>query len=735
MEGDIPVDFHVHAHPFQISDYVRLLAGAEYPVEGVVTGNLALDGTLNGLDGRGRLNVADAKAWDLALDPLILPLVIEDYTLHVPDFEVFAREQRGVINFQITPELNYQLQFQSDPMRLKELAIARAIPDFLLDAELLVNATGEGNAADPRVDVIFDFSDITYDNHTIIPEGGGNRNSPEIRISGVFTENALRFEGTGFDGSSQIRGIIESTVGNPYQLFMRSNDINVSPILGVFHDSLKEIPATANGTLEVSGTLVDLTQFTLNTSLTTLVLDVNGRRLTSTAPIRFGFVDNIWRVDSFSLAHLEGRAVRTPFVNLRLTLDDESIDFVAESRDFQLEPLCGVLDLPATLSGSASYKLTGSGSLANPELTLDWTIPELRVENAPVPIVVSEASGSVGYTDHTLTVEPFDFLLTGFPVRVEGTAAVDINDLHSSTVDLRSSILDFDVGTIESGQFFKGEDNWQFPIELPTEGLLNLDASLTGTLGDPKIDASIGVTGARAQVLDYPQPLDNIDLGLRVAGGDGTSDELLTVTVTAAAWNIGEGRYQAGGSWQLPRTKAHTTLIDVLPSLAELDPIFQLQLDGKGTNLTDFASHFANKSGNDGIAEYLFSDKITRATVDSRLELRGDGYSLGRISAQLALDNLHADFNRNDMLSVEPIRAELADGTFRIHSFQIGSPGRIERRNGGGNEDSTATNQSDNRPSPKIIKWADTRGWINLDGIWGLISNSRVFRSARCCPG
>ncbi|MDE0043762.1 MAG: hypothetical protein OXT74_17105, partial [Candidatus Poribacteria bacterium] len=735
MEGEIPVDFRVLAQPFQISDYVRLLAGAEYPVEGIVTGNLVLDGTLNGLDGRGRLNVADAKAWDLALDPLILPLVIEDYTLHVPDFEVFAREQRGVINFQITPELNYQLHFQSDPMRLKELAIARAIPDFLLDADLLVNATGEGNAADPRVDVIFDFSDITYDNHVIVPRRAGNRNSPEIRISGVFIENALRFEGTGFDGSSQIRGIIESTVGNPYQLFMRSNEINVSPVLGVFHGSFKEIPATANGTLEVSGTLVDLTQFTLNTSLTTLSLDVNGRRLTNTAPIRFGFIDNIWRVDSFSLANLEGRAVRTPFVNLRLSLDDQLIDFVAEARDFQLEPLCGAFYLPATLSGIASYKLTGSGSLTNPELTLEWAVPKAHIENAPVPIAVSEASGSVGYTDHTLSVEPFDFLLTGFPVHVEGTAAVDINDLQSSTVDLRTSILDFDWGSIGLEQYFKEKDDWQFPIEFPTEGQLNLDASLTGTLGNPKIDASIDVTGAKAHVLDYPQPLENIDLGLRVVGGDGTSDELLTVTVTAAAWNVGEGRYQAKGSWQLPRTKAHTTLIDVLPSLAELDPLFQLQLDGKGTNLTDFASHFANKSGNGGISEYLFSDKITRATVDSRLKLKGDGYSLGRISAQLTLDNLHADFNKNDMLSVEPIRAELADSTFRIHSFQIGSPSRIERRSGGESDDSTVANPSDNRPSPKIIKWADTHGWINLDGDLGFDFELTSFPFGALLPG
>ena len=750
VEGDIPVEFRVRAHPFQISDYVRLLAGAEYPVEGVVTGNLALDGTLNALDGRGRLNVADAKAWDLALDPLILPLIIEDYTVHVSDFEVFAREQRGVINFQITPELDYQLQFQSDPMRLKELAIARAIPDFLLDADLLVNATGEGNADNPRVDVNFDFSDITYDNHTIIPEGDGNRNSPEIRISGVFTENALRFEGTGFDGSSQIRGIIESTVGNPYQLFMRSNGINISPILGIFHNSFKEIPATANGTFQLSGTLLDLTQFTLDTSISSLALEVNGRRLTNAAPIRFGFIDNIWRVDSFSLANLEGKTVDTPFVTCRLTLDDQSIDFVAESRDFRLEPLCGVLDLPATLTGSASYKLIGAGSLANPELTLEWAIPELRVENAPVPIVVSEASGKVAYADQTLTVEPFNFLLTGVPVEAEATAAVNLDSLQSSTVDLRTYIVDFDLGSMNLEPLFEATHDWQPTIKLSTEGQLNLDAHLTGTFSDPRVDASIGVTDAKVHVLDYPQPLENINLDLRVVGGDGTSDKLLTVTADTAAWQIGEGGYQAKANWQLPRTKMQTTLIDLFLSYAEgdsnereegesslegitivrgslsgssialpirsLDPSFQLQLDGRGVNLTDFASHFVNKIGSHEISEYLFSDKITRAIVDSRLELDGDGYSLDRISAQLTLDNLHVDFNNRDMLTVEPIRAELADGTFRINSFQIGSPSSMESNEGEENGDSVIANKSDNRPSLNITKWADTRGWINLDG-------------------
>ena len=716
IEGDIPVKFQVDAQPIQISDYVRLLAGAEYPVAGVVTGNLALDGTLNKLDGRGRLNVADAKAWELALDPLILPLVIEDYTLLVSDFEVLARKQRGVIDFQITPELDYQLQFQSDPMRLKELAIARAIPDFLLDADLLVNATGEGNANDPRVDVIFDFTDISYDSHIVIPEGNGSGDSPEVRISGVFTDNALRFEGTGFDGSSQIRGILEATVGNPYQLFIRSNGINVSPILGIFHDSFKQIPATANGTLQVSGTLADLTQFTLDTALSYLVLEVNGRHLRNAAPVRFGFIDNIWRVDSFSLGNLEGRTVGSPFVTCHLTMDDESLDLVAESRGFQLEPVCEALNLPANVSGSASYKLTGGGSLANPELALEWAIPELRVENAPVPVVVSEASGRARFTDHTLTVEPFNFLLMGVPVEVEATASVDIGNPQSSSVDLRTSIIDFDLGSMDAGSVFEGRDDWQSPIKLYSEGQLNLGAHLTGALSDPLLHASIGVTGAKAHVLDYPQPLENINFDLRVVGGDGASDKLLSVFADVVTWQIGEGHYKAMGNWQLPRTEAQSSLVSLPPALAELDPSFQLQLNGKGTSLTDFARHFANNAGDQEISEYLFSDKITRATVDSRLELRGDGYSLDRISAQLRLDNLRVDFNNRDLLSVEPIRGELTGGTFRVNSFQIGSPKGMESRTGGGNNDSPATNHSEDGASPNVVKWADTRGWIDLDG-------------------
>ena len=760
IEGEIPVQFRVHAQPLQIADYVRLLAGADYPIEGVVTGDLILDGTLNALDGRGRLNVSNARAWELALDPLILPLNIEDYVVRISDFEVLAREQRGILNFQIDTALDYKLEFQSDPMRLKELAIARDIPDFLLDADLVVNATGEGNAADPRVDVNFNFSDITYDNHIIIPEGAGNRHTPEVRISGVFSEDALRFEGTGFEGSSQIRGILESTAGNPYQLFMRSNELNISPILALFHNSFEKMPATATGTLQLGGTLADLTQFTLDTRISILTLEVNGVPLTNAAPVRFGFSEDTWTVDSFSLAGADAKTADAAFVNCRLTLQDELIDFVAESRNFRLEPLCAALNLPANLTGRASYKLVGAGTLSEPEITLDWAIPELAIQTPIAPIRVNEASGRLAYANQTLTVEPLNFLLMDVPVNIKGAVAVEPAALQSSTLDLRLAIDNFDLASIESGALFRENAYRQFPIRLSPQGHLSCDAHLTGTFTDQSVNASIGVTDAKAEVLDLPAPFENINFEVRIIGGDGKSENLLTISTEGAGWQIGEGIYQANASWRLPRTQTQTkgdgrsSLLDLLASIAEgksgetpigypepaYQPSFQLQLDGKGINLTDFtgrsvkgqeslsislqggeedrrpSSRTAPLIGNEQIADYLFNEKITRAAVDSRLELEGDGYSLRQIKAELTCDNLRVDLRDRRMLNVAPIRAALADGKFQIDSLQVGSPASggndINRKNG----NSVTNSQADNRPSSAIATWVDIKGWIDLDG-------------------
>ena len=497
-----------------------------------------------------------------------------------------------------------------------------------------------------------------------------------------------------------------------------------------------------------------LTQFALDTKITSLALEVNGEPLTNAAPIKFGFSDNIWRVDSFSLASLRAKSADSPFVNCRLILDDQLIDLVAESRNFQLEPLCETLNLPANLTGRGSYKLVGAGTLTKPRFTLDWTIPELTIQTPAAPISISEGSGRVVYADQTLTAEPLNFLLMGVPVEVKATVAVNPANLQSSTLVFQSSIVDFDLSSIKSAPLFREKDYRQFPIRLSPQGQLNFNAHLTGTFGDPSVGASIALTDAKAQVLDLPTPFENINFDVRIIGGDRTSEKLLTISTDAATWRIGEGRYQANATWRLPRTKTQSTLLDLLSSPAEGKSgdtstrssetanqlSFQLQVDGKGMDLADFTGRLVKQSeslsinqpgreedrqssslsapliGNRQISDYLLNEKIAQATVDARLELEGDGYSLRQIKAKLACDNLRVDLNDRQMLNIVPIRAKLDDGKLQIDSLQVGSPTDSGNNSRRANGNLVADDRLDNSPSPAITTWADIKGWIDLDG-------------------
>ena len=88
---------------------------------------------------------------------------IDDYLGKIHDFELLARGQRGVMNFEINPDLDYSLKFKTDPVSLQQIAYARGEPDFPLDSRLILTAQGTGNAAYPYVDLQADLANIRYE--------------------------------------------------------------------------------------------------------------------------------------------------------------------------------------------------------------------------------------------------------------------------------------------------------------------------------------------------------------------------------------------------------------------------------------------------------------------------------------------------------------------------------------------------------------------------------------------
>ena len=669
IEADTPIEIKVQAVPLQIADYVRL-AGDDFPIEGIATGELVLDGTLAHLDGRGVFQIENGKAWDLALDPLLLPIEIENYVVKIQDFEVWTRGQKGILNVEIDPNQDYVLDFQSESMQLAEIALARGMTDFLLDADLIVTAKGRANATDPVADVTFDLSNVTYAGNPLA----------DVYITGVYRNDALNFEGVGFNDTCRIQGVLESIEGVPYQMVIAAVGTDLLPFLRIF-DVADYFTGTADGSIEIEGMLDDLSKFKFKMALSKIALDVNGRQLTNPAPIRVSFMDNQWHVQSLVLAdNLDA----SPFLNAMGTFPIQSeigttgptqttntFGFTIESDGFPLEGLSRLLGLPPLFSGDVSYKFTGSGTYEAPQLQFNWNIPSLMLQTPIGQIPIREAVGGLAYKDGSLNVESFDLFLLGNPIGVQGGLQVDFQSFGSSRLNLRASCPNFKLDSRDFQNLPDYLDNYLI--------LFDLEAQITGDLAQPELTASIDATQRTLQLLDLPKPVENLQVALQVSAGQKVSSNLITVNLESADWLFDGGQYQASGVWSLPKMDGSFPLTSIVDVLGQHDSVqFRFHLNGVGVNIVTAMNYIMKRE---------FYGIESRA--DIALDLRGSGYRPDQISATLTCDSLDIKIHSREMGNVNQIRCHLLDRKITIEPVEIGERGTA---------------------------WLNARGTIDLDG-------------------
>ena len=654
IEEDIPIELTVYAQPLQIADYVRL-AGDDYPIEGVATGELVLDGTLAQLNGRGTLQIANGKAWELALDPLTLPIEISNYIVKIPDFEVLTRGQKGILNAQIDPNQDYVIDFQSESMQLAEIALARGMTDFLLDADLIVTAKGQANAADPTADLTFEFSNVTYAGHPL----------EDVYITGTYSDKALSFEGVGFNDTCQIRGILESIEGIPYHITVDGVGVDLLPFLGIFN-AADYLMGTADGNVEVTGKLEELPKFTFQMHLSKTDLDVKGRQLTNSDPIRVSFADNLWHVQSLVIAD---RRDGSPFLNAMGTFPvvselegtahvdsrtTNTLNFTVEADGFPFEGVSYLLGLPPLLSGNISYKLTGSGTYETPQLALDWTIPNLAVQTPIGQLTISKAEGNFLYREGNFTVNSFNLLLLGNPIEVRGDIQVDFNHLQSSRLNLHASCPNFELDS---------RDFQNLPDYLNNHLILfNLEAQISGALAQPEFVASIDATQKTMRLLDLLQPVEDVNVALKISAGQKASPDLIAVELKSADWQFGGGRYQASGGWRLPKTDQELSLTSIIDNVEwDNSSRFELYVNGVDVDLITPL--------NDLMKRKIFN---VESRANLALELHGSGAHPDQMSATLRCSDLHTRINDHHVRNINEIKLHFGDRKLTLTPTQIG---------------------------------------------------------------
>ncbi len=620
VKGEFPVVFSIIADPVYVQHYPKLLLGAEYPVTGELSGELKLDGTLINLDGRADFSVTDSVAWGVHLDPLTLPLRIEDYNVSISDFKITTRGQRLTMNVAMAPNGDLDLLVESDaPVRFEEIAKAANIADFPFEGEFDVQFIGILRAsedADFRVEL--DISDITYlhagpeSKHLLgdaylfgkLVETGNQPSAisrqQENLVAGedVFTatkgvltaesgaeRNALiadshfDFQGHGFDGTSRIRGTVGTTEGNPYRFVVAGNGIDVAPFLRILHPTLAAVTGTADGQVSISGTIADLAPAPASTEpeekkvypydvdihIATSQLHYEnsetGHRMpfTNAAPIRLHLKDDRWTIETFALKTLGDS---DPFVKLTGTFDakTEAMNFQGGADGFALAPFVPAFGLPDDVlqSGTVGYTADITGTPALPVLAIEWGLPRLTLKTEVGDIQISEAGGKIVYQDETLRLADCAFKLLGNAVNVEGSIDVRPEDVDNSELHLRVDTIALDLATLPLGI-----------ADSDITGVLEASMEIGGTLAKPHVllYAETAVQGP----ISFASYVPSITLErLRVDIDFGL--ESIHITKVEANGQMGIGTYRVQGAAAFSRrdTDVMQFAIDVSASQVEI---------------------------------------------------------------------------------------------------------------------------------------------------------------------
>ncbi|MDE0554435.1 MAG: hypothetical protein OXI24_09495, partial [Candidatus Poribacteria bacterium] len=592
ISGEFPAAFSIIAAPVYVQHYPKLLLGSEYPVEGEIRGELKLDGTLANLDGRAEFSIADSVAWGVHLDPLTLPLRIEDYNISIPDFKITTRGQRLTMNVAVAANGDLDLVVESDaPVRFEEIAKASNIADFPFEGEFDVQFVGvlrESEDADFRVEL--DCSDITY----LDPARGVKHLLGDAYLFGKLVErkkttgedDIYDFQGHGFDGTSRIRGTVSMAEGNPYLFLVEGSGIDVAPFLRILHPTLAAVTGTADGRVSINGTIADLAPAPASTESQekrVYPYDVGihiaasqlhyensaGRRMpfTNAAPIRLHLTDDEWTIETLALV-TGNREPRTalidenPFIQLTGTFDakTEAMNFQGGADGFTLVPFLRVFGLPDAVlqNGTGGYTIDITGTPALPVLALEWTLPRLTLKTEVSDVIMSDAGGKVMYQDEVLRFEGCAFKLFGNTVNVGGTIDVQPETVDNSELHLRVDTIALDLATLPMGV-----------TDSEITGMLEVSMEIGGTLAKPHI--LLYAETAVQRPINFTSYVPSITLEKLRVDIDFGSESIRIETVEANG-QMGIGTYRAQGTAEFSRrdTDAIQFAIDVSASQVEI---------------------------------------------------------------------------------------------------------------------------------------------------------------------
>ena len=408
-DPDAPFTAHARIEQLSAADIERI-AQTNYPIEGLLSGEISASGTQKQPQARGHIELSKAVAWNEPLNVVSMNINADQQTIHL-DGEV--RAAAGAITAKLGYEPSakrYQIAISTDGLALDKVQVLQQSAGSV-NGKLSVNVSGSGTVDNPNLTAHLQIPDLEMRGETF------HQVDAQLDAKGKHTEFHLNSHAE--QTSIHAKGTVELTPGYPANITLDTGKVPIGPLLARFVPNSQH---GAEGELEIHGTLEGPlqtpAQLQARAEIPVLQVEAQSLKLANAGPIRISYQSGVVKLESVELKgqdtdiHLNG-TVPVQGGGAMNVVADGSVNLNI------LQPWTD----GGHSSGMVNVQMKAQGPIAQPVIDGRVRIENAVLSSASLPVGIESMNGDVNISGNRLDIAKLSANAGGGTINVTGTAS------------------------------------------------------------------------------------------------------------------------------------------------------------------------------------------------------------------------------------------------------------------------------------------------------------------------
>ncbi|HSK42733.1 MAG TPA: hypothetical protein VLA83_02480, partial [Candidatus Binatia bacterium] len=390
-ENTSQLNFTLHIQNENVAD-MQALGGTSYAVAGVATADLQATGTLQNLQGRGKLQIAKLTIYGEPFKTFSSDLRLSGSESRLDNIQLAHNGARftGFVAYDLGNKI-YRFDLTGANIELANFQ-RFDLPRLSVQGQAGFHLTGSGTEDAPVVNGEIDLRNIVLNRETV----GSLTILAETQGEHVQLRGRSNFENAelNVDGSVHLRNQW------PGQITLKFSHLDFDPLIRAYFQGQITGHSSIAGEIDIHGPMKQPRNLVITGNVTQLSADVENVKLQNDGPIHFGLENESLKVDEFHLTGTETDLSGKGTVQLT---GEHMLDLRSRGR-FNLK-LLQAFNQNLVAAGPATFTVNVTGKSARPQLSGRLELSGASASLLDLPNGLSQITGSLVFAQDRMQIE------------------------------------------------------------------------------------------------------------------------------------------------------------------------------------------------------------------------------------------------------------------------------------------------------------------------------------------